>query len=611
MNIQFHECSIKNKSSEEKERWQNHFSDSNFYITRGFNGILCVISPTGSGKTKAIKRLLDYTEKAIVIKNDNPTVCEQWKNEGINSISLHLHDMDLDTFKERINYDKVDTIIFDEAHEIYSFNFYGHGCHNCHQTEDHIGIFKKRYEKNPNQNILSLAKDKKIILLSATMDSLCCEDLPPYCNLIPIDIYVNKPEPEYYGDLPTITKISNDNESICRQIHNIYQHSINNEKISVWVANKKESTKIKIGLISQGLNKSLITEFNSEQKNLDIIKLNRVSIFIQGGISGINDKELKSIFILRPGLNSNDTNNEKDKQNISVAIIQIIGRIREKGGNVYITRHDEIDLERYIQESYSRILSDKTKNNYTFFYYINKYKKDKGYLNEECIKTQRIPGLINNIIKNDKCRTVITSETLIGQIKTYIERNQFFKKMKEFLDNPGSIHELFIKKYLDHIDKISEIFESHFNVVVSKTNIKYSDKWITERSLTTSIKTKNNQELKKELYELCNCCELRGIKTSLKNLDLAHIKEAKDNGQYSLENCILIQPSIHNYWDNGSLIIFLNEDNEIEIENNDPYLEEDPDYELVKKNTASIRKTFKRIDLSNLQFRLENKLSHE
>ena len=282
--FQFHEFSIKNKSSEEKERWQSHFSYSNFYITKSINGILCVISPTGSGKTKAIKRLLeyrDYEDKAIVIKNDNPTVCEQWEKEGVNSISLHLHDMDLDTFKEKINYDKIDYIIFDEAHEIYSFLFYGHGCHNCHQTEDHIGIFKKRYEKNPNQNILSLAKDKKIILLSATMDSLCCEDLPPYSNLVPIDIYVNKPGPDYCNDLPTIAKIPNDNESIC---HRIYAHSSSKDKIAIWAANKSESKKIKDGLIKLGLRKSLIAEFNSEKKNLDNIKLKKVSIFIQGGI---------------------------------------------------------------------------------------------------------------------------------------------------------------------------------------------------------------------------------------------------------------------------------------------------------------------------------------
>ena len=619
MNFQFHEFSIKNKSSEEKERWQSHFSDesdSEFYITSGINGILAVISPTSSGKTRAIKRLLERllkrdVDKAIVIKNDNPTVCEQWKKEGVNSISLHLHDMDLDTFKEKINYDKIDYIIFDEAHEIYSFLFYGHGCHNCHQTEDHIGIFKKRYEKNPNQNILSLATDKKIILLSATMDSLCCEDLPPYSNIVPIDIYVNKPGPDYCNDLPKITKIPNDNESICRQI---YEHSSSKDKIAIWAANKSESKKIKNDLIKRGLHKSLIAEFNSEKKNLDNIKLKKVSIFIQGGISGIDDKELKYIFILRPGLNSNDTNNEKDKQNISVGIIQIIGRIRERGGNVYITRDDEINLEKYLQESYNRILSDNTKNNYSFFHYINQYKKDKGYLNEECIKTQRIPGLINNIVKNGKCIKIMTQDTLIGDIKGYISGNiSFFDKMKKFLDQPGSIYEIFIEEYLNHIDKVSKIFESHFDVEVSRVNIKYSDKWINKRSLSlTSIKKReNNHELKRQIYELTNRCELRGIKTDIKNLDLAHIKEEKDNGKCNLDNCILIQPFIDNYWDNGTLIIFLDEFNEINIYTNDIYFEEDPDYELIKKNIVSIRETFKRIDLSNLQFRLDNKLSHE
>ena len=208
----------------------------------------------------------------------------------------------------------------------------------------------------------------------------------------------------------------------------------------------------------------------------------------------------------------------------------------------------------------------------------------------------------------------MTQDTLIGDIKGYICDNiRFFEKMKEFLDQPGSMCEIFIEEYLNHIDKVSKKFESHFDVEVSRVNIKYSDKWINKRSLSlTSIKKReNNHELKRQIYELTNRCELRGIKTSLKNLDLAHIKEAKDNGKCNLDNCILIQPSIHNYWDNGSLIIFLNEDNEIEIENNDPFLEEDPDYELIKKNIVSIRETFKRIDLRNLQFRLDSKLSHE
>ena len=92
---------------------------------------------------------------------------------------------------------------------------------------------------------------------------------------------------------------------------------------------------------------------------------------------------------------------------------------------------------------------------------------------------------------------------------------------------------------------------------------------------------------------------------------MAHIKEAKDNGNCSSVNCILIQPTIHRYWDNGSLIIFLNEYNEIEIYTNDLYFENDSDYEFIKNNISNIRETFKRIDLSNLRFRLENKLSHE
>ena len=518
--------------------------------------------------------------------------------------------MDLDTFKKKVNYEQFEYIIFDEAHEIYSFLLYGHGCHNCHQTEEHMSVFKKRYENNPVQNIYSLAKDKKVILLSATMDSLCCEDLSPYCNLLPIDIYVNKPGQDYCEDLPNITKICNDNEKICYLIR---KHSIDKDKTAIWVVSTKESHRIRNELINQGLDKTLITEFNSQKNNLSNIKLNKISIFIQGGMSGIDDKELKNIFILRPGLNSNDTNHEKDKQNISIDIIQIIGRIRERGGCVYITREDKIDLEKHLRDSISRILSEKTKNNYSFFHHINQYKKAKGYLNEECIKTQRIPGLINNIIKNDKCRTVITSDTLIGQIKTYInDNNKFFNIMKYYLDNPTSICEFFIKEYLDHIDRLSEIFESHFNVVVSRTNIEYSNEWINERSLTTTIKrTENNQELKKELYELSKCCELRGTKTNIKNLDLAHIKEAKDNGNCSSVNCILIQPTIHRYWDNGSLIIFLNEYNEIEIYTNDLYFELDSDYGLIKNNISNIRETFKRIDLSNLCFRLENKLSHE
>ena len=44
MNIDFHEYTIENKSSEQKDGWQNHFYDSNFYITENINGISVLFS---------------------------------------------------------------------------------------------------------------------------------------------------------------------------------------------------------------------------------------------------------------------------------------------------------------------------------------------------------------------------------------------------------------------------------------------------------------------------------------------------------------------------------------------------------------------------------------
>ena len=233
-------------------------------------------------------------DNSLIIKKgaqSDTTIPQQWINkEGLKALSLHLDGMGLQKFKENLSkngydYDLIDTFVIDEAHEDYAFLFYGHGCHIRHQGKDHIDTLVKRYNESRFQPIMEIAKDKIIILVSDTLDSIICEELPMYSGIFPMDIIVIKPTDEYYNDIPSIEYIKNDMDICSNKIYDIYKN-LDTKKCIIYTDKVEKSESLKRILIDKGVDKHHVTCYNYKTGSQDNIDLYKITIFVDKGSFG-------------------------------------------------------------------------------------------------------------------------------------------------------------------------------------------------------------------------------------------------------------------------------------------------------------------------------------
>ena len=611
---------IDNKSREEQIEWQNKIKELQFNTFVEGNGIIVLQSPTGSGKTWGIRELLEsknVSRHSLVIKKNSDKVKNQWEEYGIDSISAHTDIFNYDKLIDNINrkklYDDLKVVVFDEAHENYALLLCGHGCHIRHQGSNYLDKLKERYSKDARQSIFRLAKEKILILVSDTLDSLICEELPMYSGIFPIDIVVIKPTQNYYNDIPKITYINED--EIYDILENTYKQYSTCKKQIIYTDRIDKSNKIYHRLKDNGnIPDKHIKEFNGKMgtKNVEIYP---ITIFVDAGASGLDDPDVLKVFSLRTEKSTVDSN-INNTIDMSYDFRQRVGRIRQahKDAEAFTIRED-ITRETYIKsikESYERI--SKNKNIFKLYEKIN--KGGEGYQDMDMIRFQRVPGLITNIIKNKENYHKADNQqiTVMQKFKEYM-KDEFFTRFRGYIINQRDINTItdaFIKDYNYHIHKLSIIFKEFFNIVDSPDQkcYNYTDSYIQQHQIIKE--SVNNQELKKELYEIAqHKCQIRDEYNEIDGLDLARIKEGKDNGEYRIDNVILCEPTIHRFWDSGKITFYNGIDGEIQFKCNNPKYNDKSDIKLIIKNLKKINKNFKEIKIENLIFRLENPLSGE
>ena len=612
---------IDNKSQEEQIKWQNEFEKISYTTFNKGYGIIVLQSPTGSGKTWAIHNLLKSKKvdnNTVVIKKNSVKVKDQWENYGIDSVSLHTDILNHNDLINHINgkkkYDDLKVVVFDEAHENYALLLCGHGCHIRHQGSNYLDKLKERYSKNKTlQSIYNLAREKILILVSDTLDSLICEELPMYSGIFPIDIVVVKPTDNYYNDIPKITYINE--EDIYEILENTYkQYGIHKKQI-IYTDRVDKSNNIYNRLKNNGIiHDHHIREFNGKRGMINV-EIYPITIFVDGGASGLDDPDVLKVYSLRTEKNTVDSN-INNTLDLSYDFRQRVGRIRKphKDAEAFTIRED-ITRETYIksiQSSYERIRN----NEHIFKLYEKINKGGEGYQNMDMISFQRVPGLITNIIKNkEKYHKADNQQiTVMQKFKEYM-KNEFFIQFREYIINQNDINTItdtFIKEYNFHIQKLSIIFKEFFNISDSPEQMcyNYTDSYIQQHQIIKE--SVNNQELKKELYELAGQkCQIRDEYNDIDDLDLARIKEGKDNGEYSIDNVILCEPTIHRLWDRGKIIFYNGHDGIIQFKCTSPKYFDKRDIKLIIKNIKKINHNFKNVKIENLTFRLENSLSGE
>lgn len=609
---------INNKSQEEQRGWQKKFETGTFNsITKG-NGIIVLQAPTASGKTWGISNLLKsrgVDNNSIVIKKNSDKVKDQWKHYGINSISLHTDILNYGKFVSKINetadYNNLKVIVIDEAHENYALLFCGHGCHIRHQGGNHLDKLKQRYSIDPIQPIYRLAKEKILILVSDTLDSLICEELPMYSGIFPIDIVVVKPTINYYNDIPKITMINE--EDIFITVESTYKKYGSEKKQIIYTDRIEKSNDIYNELKNDyKIPEEHIKEFNGKQGMTNVV-IYPITIFVDGGASGLDDPDVLKVYSLRTEKNTVDSN-INNTLDLSYDLRQRVGRIRKahKDAEAFTIRGD-ITRDAYInsiESSYTR--SNNTQKIFEFFQKI--YKEGDGYQDMDMIRFQRVTGLITNIIKNKEnySKTDNQKITVIQKFKDYM-KDPFFNEFRQYITGEKDINTLtekFVNEYNIHFNQLSVIFKDFFNIIDSTNQpcYNYNDLYIHQHAIIKE--SINNQELKKELYEIAqHKCEIRDEYNEIDGLDLARIKEGKDNGKYKIDNVILCEPTIHRLWDSGKITFYNGIDGEIHFKCNNSKYNDKSDIKLITKNIKKINKNFKKTNIKNLIFRLENPLS--
>ncbi len=609
---------INDKSNDSKEQWQNELLQTQISVFDKGRGVICIQAPTGSGKSRGVRHLLEKynINNPLIIKkggHKNTTVPDQWRNkENINAVSIPSDNLSFDEFRGKISekgidYDEIDCFVFDEAHENFAFLFYGHGCHVRHQTEDRLVTFANRYDQSKLQPIYEMANKTPIILLSDTLTCIICEELPMYSGLLPIDIIVVEPELSYYRDIPEFDHV--DKSEAEDHIYNNYLMKESDHKIIIYVDQIKYSEELKDKLIRLGINKTKIASYNSKSGFPSNISLYPITIFVDGGASGIDDKDVKIVYSLRSEESTVDSNLADGRINISYDLRQRIGRIRGIGGKVILIRED-IDRDTYIRsikESYQRSIDS---NVYYEFFWKN--HDNTGFTNADAIQSQRVPGLLMNLVKNDRMQPNSQKNTLIQSFRKKIEENKlFFENIKNIMKDPINLLTKDVSQCFNSlIIEFSKIFRDFMKVTQKISNeYQYTENYIEQRKIRL-IKDEchENSQLKQELYN--GFCEICGEERDIGELDLARIKEGKDGGEYLETNTILCTPDIHRGWDMGNYVFFKGVE-KIEFRVSDFRMEKRNIIIMVRKNMEQIIKTFKRVDLSYLDYRLSNELSHE
>ena len=296
------------------------------------------------------------------------------------------------------------------------------------------------------------------------MDNTLIEELSPYSGLININLITCYPSPDLVEDIEvTHIKVKNKKEIINHgydKINEIFnEHKSNGKKIIVYCAEKSDKRKLenKCKTYSEDI-------FSSDGDDNEIIKkdkLKTLNIFVNKGTTGLDDKEIKTIIILR---DMNDTSNTRpsDYRVFSSLLTQMIGRVRESGGNAYFITNRKIEqknIKDSIFDSLNHICSDYSYNLFACMLLLNNSYGIYDNTNiESFMKRIIIPSFINVFIRDDYKDPLSTSSEDLLKIhdvsKNYLNLFDIKFDINEFKKN--------IPTYKQYVDDLFILYQEFY-----------------------------------------------------------------------------------------------------------------------------------------------------
>lgn len=527
---------IKSIESDGRFGWQ----DSIIHILEDFKkyGLIFFMSRTGTGKgsiaclnlisdSKKYKETIQFVpnNQKCLIKQHVKTLEKYCKKKNIPCEKSSDSDSDSDSYQLTIDNEKYNFTIkpfpnssksitsvlkyencalyLDEPH-MYQTAFglsraKNNKCHSITKITSLLNAVKKENDDNNDlfENIIPLANSNKVVFVSATLDDIIIKEIGPYIGSINkiLAIIVNHKK-EDFPEI-NITQIEKEDE-----INNkIKEKYLAKEKTFIYCAKVEDMEKIKRNLVDiYNILPDDVYSWNSKsrEKQLDATKVQEklISIFINGGTTGLDIKNLKNVFILRKlSSSSSSCRGDNYEDNFSNTAQQIMGRIREDG-NVYRLKYSKNEISDnlfdYTEQAYKNVLSSKTKfihqvesrintkklsqnfKNYYIRPFIQSYITTEDYHKNESLTIEKKPTVLNNFKKfNKECS--ILHKFWNSLLEKFKEENSFFNiELNEW-----------IKKYLDLEPKMIEEYEMVVKNYDTKFNVLFCKKKIAHGNRTT------------------------------------------------------------------------------------------------------------------------------
>ena len=513
--------------SETKYDWQNKIqpliqSEKNHFEY----GLVTIMTRTGTGKSFiAPKGILNDSEKYkktfvyvpnnqknLIIEHENAleTFC---KNESIEYVKNEKeksteYDIKLKTknykyeilsfvhngssIKQILEHEN-DILYFDEEDSYQTqFGFVHAGNkyqHSQTKIEFIYNSFKKEKDDGNNffSNIINISNRNKLFFMSATLDDNFVNDLFPYTLKMNILNIVIKHKREHFPEIPI--HYFSKKEEILKKVVETY---ILGEKSYIFVSNieKLKSVYQYLTETSDSIDENDIYFWHSKKKckfSSKKAKNTKICIFINKGTTGMNDLELKNIFIMRSLSAKSTSSRDMENKYISSICLQIMGRIRSNG-NVYwygqnIENKKNANLFDLTETFYNHALSEKIARRHRFGLEVIKKKYEYDFQNYFIrpfifayvwqkhwdVKTKTDENSVLFIMNkfHSECEDMYNKmDNCIGVDERDINNNRIFK----FINKDSGLQFNFAVEYLQLEKKIMESYKE----VICKYSPEYS-----------------------------------------------------------------------------------------------------------------------------------------
>lgn len=510
---------IENTKKKYKYEWQDKLAETQEY--RDFKyGIVCVMAPTGTGKTtipflsleidkekftetyflcpkideNLIKQHLDRgcqylkeRQTKLDIKNVEPLrdrlriVFNDGKSydiiiQSLPSTSKSLLDWVHENIRENV------AIYFDEAHKIQTQLGLNHSGPRRNYSKDKMECFQKAQVRNKGQHFKLLqifATKRKLCLISATLDDITNNDLLPYRGKLPILSLVIQQDTLLEKDINIEPYSWGDKDEILTEVRDKVIEFYNQQKMKkqeerliciVFVSCRQDQKSLETKLIEKIGNSESIYLWNSSlQEKFDPIKIRDINIFIDKGSTGLDRNDIGMLFVVRKlsDKGSSSRNGEIVENSFSNLFIQIAGRLR-KGGKIHWwgagKKTKYLDL---IQLNYESHFHEKQTYNSRFFEIKNLYRYNIAFIDN--FLSHYFYSLLTDSFIPGENMTDTLGLFLLAIIKPkFLELQKKIEKM----DDPNT----FIKEYLEYESYCLNAYMIKYTLYlenIKKSNSKY------------------------------------------------------------------------------------------------------------------------------------------